>query len=147
MNGGCFDRVVHFIQLKEISKNLSTEIQDSMSSITSENHLFLNTRPVAVDFGDDGPDGGRPGLVVPLCRWSRAGQEGDHVPGKLWVVQQEAESLSVHVLASRLLRPANTLVDNVRLRHPHVHGRPEAFRESLTAPRKLQPGQFGHTGS
>lgn len=111
-----------------------------MSNLTSDNHLFLDPGPVAVDLGDDGPDRGGPGLVVHLCRWSPVGQEGEHDPGKLLVVQQEAESLPVLSVTSGLLRPANTLVDDVGLRHPHVHGRPEAFREALTAPRELQPG-------
>lgn len=116
------------------------------STLTFEYNLFMPGCPVRVYFRDNCSDTGRPGffLVVGLCRWRAAGQEGQHILREFRIIQQERQSLSAHIFTLRLSTSAKTLVYNVRFLYPHVYGWPKALGKSRTFPWKLYIEEFWH---
>ena len=123
-------------------KKHNNRLSPSPPSLTSQDDFPPQVRPLT-DFGDERPDAGgaaRVPLVCP-CRWDLAGEEGQHIR-VMGDIQQEAHVLSIFSL--RLFSSTQTLVDDVRLLHPHPHRRPEPPREGRTVCGELQVRELRH---
>lgn len=119
-------------------------VWDRTPGLTFDDHLLLGLWSVAVDFGDDGSDAGRPGPLMPLLLCVMVDEGHDLVPAGLALGQQDPQSPCPHMCTFLLVRAAKALVYNVRLLYPHVHGRPKPFGESFGSTWKLYIAQFRH---